>query len=129
MDRLANKTVSINGVGRTAAQPVFRRSIDLLANFLTRLGLVREDADYHLLRGAMVIIFFFFGYQKWFAYEAYCLVPFISHGPLLFCLYPALGVRGASVFLGVCEWAFGTLLLLGFWSNRLGILVAIGSTA
>ena len=67
MDRLANKTVSINGVGSTAAQPVFRRSIDLLANVLTRLGPLREDAEYHLLRVSMVIIFFFFGYQKWFA--------------------------------------------------------------
>ena len=33
MDRLANKTVSINGVGSTAAQPLFRRSIDYLQMF------------------------------------------------------------------------------------------------
>jgi hypothetical protein len=46
MDRLANKTVSIDG----ATQPVFRGPIDLLANVLTRLGLLREDAEYHLLR-------------------------------------------------------------------------------
>ena len=63
MDQLANKTVSINGGGSTAAQPVFGRSIALLANVLTRLGLLREDAEYHLLRVSMVIIFFFFGYQ------------------------------------------------------------------
>ena len=52
MDRLANKTVSIDG----ATQPVFRGPIDLLASFLTRLGLLRDDAEYHLLRAAMVII-------------------------------------------------------------------------
>ena len=129
MDRLANKTVSIDGVGRTAAQPVFRRSIDLLANILARLGLLREDADYHLLRAAMVIIFFFFGYQKWFAYEVDRLIPFISNGPLIFWLYPLLGMRGATLFLGVSEWTFGTLLFLGFWNKRLGILGALGSTA
>ena len=82
MDRLANKTVSIDG----ATQPVFRGPIDLLANVLTRLGLLSEDAEYHLLRLAMVIIFFFFGYQKWFAYEVDRLIPFIRNGPLIFWL-------------------------------------------
>jgi uncharacterized membrane protein YkgB len=129
MNLLANKTVSINGVGSTDAQSVFRRSIDLLANVLTRLGLLRDDADYHLLRAAMVIIFFFFGYQKWFAYEVDRLIPFISNGPLIFWLYPLLGMRGATLFLGMSEWTFGTLLFLGFWNKRLGILGALGSTA
>ena len=129
MDRLANKTVSTNGVGSTAAQPVFQRSIDLLANVLTRLGLLRDDADYHLLRAAMVIIFFFFGYQKWFAYEVDRLIPFISNGPLIFWLYPLLGMRSATLFLGVSEWTFGMLLFLGFWNKKLGILGALGSTA
>ena len=41
-----------------------------LIKILTRSGLLREDFDYHVLRAAMVIIFLFFGYQKWFAYEA-----------------------------------------------------------
>ena len=45
MNRLANKTVTIAGVGSTAAQPVFRRSIDLLANVLTRLGLLRRTPN------------------------------------------------------------------------------------
>jgi uncharacterized membrane protein YkgB len=125
MDRLANKTVSIDG----ATQPVFRGPIDLLANVLTRLGLQREDAEYHLLRLAMVIIFFFFGYQKWFAYEVDRLIPFISNGPLIFWLYPLLGMRGATLFLGASEWTFGALLFLGFWDKRLGILGALGSTA
>jgi uncharacterized membrane protein YkgB len=51
----------------------------------------------------MVIIFAFFGYQKWWAYEAERLIPYISNGPLIFWLYPAFGVRGASWFLGVSE--------------------------
>jgi uncharacterized membrane protein YkgB len=130
MDRLANKTVSIGGgVGNTAMQRVSRRSIDLFANILTKLGLLREDTEYQLLRAAMVVIFFFFGYQKWWAYEAQRLIPYISNGPLIFWLYPAFGVRGASWFLGSCEWTFGTLLFLGFWNKRLGILGALGSCA
>jgi uncharacterized membrane protein YkgB len=129
MGRLVNKAVSIDGVGSTAVLPMFRRSIDLLADVLTRVGLLREDAEYHLLRAAMVIIFFFFGYQKWFAYEVERLIPFISNGPLIFWLYPLLGMRGATLFLGVSEWTFGTLLFLGFWNKRLGILGALGSIA
>jgi uncharacterized membrane protein YkgB len=129
MDRLANKTVSIDGVGSAATPSVFRSSIDLLADVLTKLGLLREDAEYHVLRASMVIIFFFFGYQKWFAYEVDRLIPFISNGPLIFWLYPLLGMRGATLFLGVSEWTFGTLLFLGFWNKRLGILGALGSIA
>jgi uncharacterized membrane protein YkgB len=129
MDRLVNKTVSIDGVGSTAAQPVFRRSIDSLASVLARLGLLREDGEYHLLRASMVVIFFFFGYQKWFAYEVDRLIPFISNGPLIFWLYPLLGMRGATLFLGISEWTFGTLIFLGFWNKRLGILGALGSIA
>ena len=101
--------------------------MDPLIKVLIRLGILKEDLDYHLIRVAMVIIFLFFGYQKWWAYEAERLIPYISNGPLIFWLYPAFGVRGASWFLGSCEWTFGTLLFLGFWNKRLGILGALGS--
>jgi uncharacterized membrane protein YkgB len=103
--------------------------INVLVTALTRLGLLTEDLDYHLLRASMVIIFLFFGYQKWFAYEAEVLIPYISNGPLISWMYPVFGVRGASWFLGVSEWLFGGLLFLGFWDKRLGILGALGSCA
>jgi uncharacterized membrane protein YkgB len=126
MNPLANDPVSVNG--EAAIAPIFRYPIGFLATVLAKLGLLRHDADYHLLRAVMVIMFFFFGYQKWFAYEAERLVPFISNGPLIFWLYPAFGMRGATLFLGASEWTFGTLLFLGFWSRRAGILGALGST-
>ena len=62
------------------------------------------------------------------AYEVDRLIPYISNGPLIFWLYPTFGMRGASWFLGVSEWTFGTLLFLGFWNKKLGILGALGST-
>jgi uncharacterized membrane protein YkgB len=89
--------------------------------------LTRKDFAYHILRASMVIIFLFFGYQKWFEYEVKVLIPYISNGPLIFWLYPVFGIQGASWFLGVSEWLFGTLLLLGFWNKYLGILGALGS--
>jgi uncharacterized membrane protein YkgB len=103
--------------------------MNLLINILTKLGLLKEDLDYHLIRASMVIIFLFFGYQKWFDYEAQALIPYISHGPLIFWMYPAFGIKGATYFLGVAEWLFGALLFAGFWNKKLGILGAIGACA
>jgi uncharacterized membrane protein YkgB len=100
-----------------------------VTRILVRLGILKEDLDYHFLRASMVIIYFFFGYQKWFDYEAQGLIPFFTHGPLIFWMYPVFGVKGASYFLGVSEWLFGALLLAGFWNKKLGILGALGSVA
>ena len=103
--------------------------MNFLVDRLAASWLTRKDLDYHIVRAAMVIIFLFFGYQKWFEYEAQVLIPYISHGPLIFWLYPVFGTRGASWFLGVAEWSFGTLLFLGFWDKRAGVLGALGSIA
>jgi uncharacterized membrane protein YkgB len=103
--------------------------MNLVVDGLANSWLTRKDLDYHVVRTSMVVIFLFFGYQKWFEYEAKVLIPYISNGPLIFWLYPAFGIRGASWFLGVTEWLIGALLFLGFWNKRLGILGAIGSTA
>jgi uncharacterized membrane protein YkgB len=116
---------SVAGAG---LQPAKEQVMDTLINLLAR-ALHKEDLDYHLIRASMVIIFLFFGYQKWFEYEAQVLIPYIGNGPLIFWLYPAFGIRGASWFLGVAEWLFGVLLFLGFWNKRLGILGALGSIA
>ena len=99
--------------------------VNLLTKGLARLGLLRKDLDYHLMRASMVLVFLLFGYQKWFEYEAQVLIPFISNGPLISWLYPVFGIRGASWFLGVAEWSFGALLLLGFWNKKLGMLGAL----
>jgi uncharacterized membrane protein YkgB len=101
--------------------------MEFLIKTLTKSGLLTKDLDYHLLRTSMVMIFLFFGYQKWFEYEAQVLIPYISNGPLISWMYPVFGIRGASWFLGVSEWVTCALLFLGFWDKRLGILGAAGS--
>ena len=100
-----------------------------LISALIKLGLLNDDLDYHLIRASMVVLFLFFGYQKWFEYEAQALIPYIGNGPLIFWMHPVFGVRGTSWLLGVSEWSFALLLFLGFWHKRLGILGALGSTA
>lgn len=101
--------------------------MNFLIKTLTRMGLFKEDLDYHFLRASMVIIYFFFGYQKWFDYEAKGLIPFFTHGPLIFWMYPVFGMKGATYLLGVSEWLFGALLLAGFWNKKLGALGGLGS--
>ena len=129
MNRRATKFDATTGESNGTRPPARVSLMDRLTGVLIRLGTLTEDLDYHLIRASMVIIFFFFGYQKWWAYEAERLIPYISNGPLIFWLYPAFGMRGATWFLGVSEWTFGTLLFLGFWNKRLGILGALGSCA
>lgn len=103
--------------------------MNIFLRALANTGLLKEDLDYHLLRVSMVIIYFFFGYQKWFDYEAQGLIPFFTHGPLIFWMYPVFGMKVSTYFLGVSEWAFGALLLAGFWNKKLGVLGALGSVA
>ena len=72
--------------------------MSFLLKVLAKLGLFKTDLDYRLLRASMVIIYFFFGYQKWFDYEAKGLIPFFTHGPLIFWMYPVFGIKGSTLF-------------------------------
>jgi len=103
--------------------------MNYIIKLLNKSGILESDLDYHFIRASMVIIFLFFGYQKWWNYEAQALIPYISNGPLIFWMYPVFGIRGATYFLGVSEWIFGALLFLGFWNKTAGILGALGGCA
>jgi uncharacterized membrane protein YkgB len=98
-----------------------------LIRLLTNTVVLHGDLDYHFVRASMVIIYFFFGYQKWFDYEAQGLIPFFTHGPLIFWMYPVFGMKGATYLLGASEWLFGALLFAAFWNKKLGVLGALGS--
>src|SRR2546425_12523141 len=73
-----------------------------LINTLTKLGLLNEDLDYHLIRASMVLLFLLFGYQKWFEYEAQVLIPYISNGPLISWMYPC-SASGARAGFSACR--------------------------
>ena len=93
-----------------------------LVKLCDRFGLLRNDLDHHVVRASMVLVFLFFGYQKWWNYEAQALIPYISNGPLIFWMYPVFGVRGACWFRGVSEWTFGALLFMDSGTRRPGFL-------
>jgi uncharacterized membrane protein YkgB len=101
--------------------------ISLLILDISGTILFRSDLDRDLVRAAMVYTFFVFSIQKWTQYTVQMLVPLISHSPIVFWLLPAFGVRGTGYFLATTEMTFGTLIFLGYWYPRLGILGALGS--
>jgi uncharacterized membrane protein YkgB len=103
--------------------------MNYLIKLCDRYGILRSEIDYHVLRASMVLMFLFFGYQKWFEYEAQALIPYISNGPLISWMYPVFGVRDACWLLGVSEWTFGALIFIGFWNKTAGVLGALGGIA
>jgi uncharacterized membrane protein YkgB len=103
--------------------------MNFIISTLVKLGLAKKDLGYNVIRAAMVVIFAWFGWDKWWNAEIQGLVPLIQHGPLIFWTIPTLGVPGTSVLLGTSEYTFGTLLFLGFWNKKLGVLGALGSCA
>jgi uncharacterized membrane protein YkgB len=104
------------------------RLIRPIATVMSALGLLRDNLEYPVLRAAMVYIFAAFCYTKWHQYGAQLMIPFISHSPFLFWLYPAFGIRGGARFLGSSEWIIFALLYAGFWDKRIGAIGALGST-
>jgi uncharacterized membrane protein YkgB len=90
--------------------------------------LFKSDFAYHPVRASMILVFLPFGYQKWFAYEAETLIPFVRNRPLIFWMYPVFAIRGASWLLGASEWLFAALLFLfwGFWNKKAGVFGALG---
>jgi uncharacterized membrane protein YkgB len=73
------------------------RTMDKLIKFLSKAAAFQGDLDYKLIRASMVIIYFFFGYQKWFDYEMQGLIPFFTHGPLIFWMYSVFGIRARRI--------------------------------
>ena len=84
MNQFTRNVDVITGDGAAARLASARGLMNSLIRTLIKLGILKEDLDYHLVRASMVIIFLFFGYQKWWEYEAQVLIPYISNGPLIF---------------------------------------------
>ena len=81
-----------------------------------------------LLRLSMVVIFLWFGLQKFTEYEAIGIAPLVSNSPLTSWLN-VLGTQGASMIIGASELLFGLLLATGFrWPGSVAaILGALGA--
>ena len=64
------------------------------------------------LRYSLVLIFLWFGFLKFTAYEAEGIAPLAMNSPLLSWAFNAFGQRGFAMALGVVELAIGLLIAL-----------------
>ena len=78
------------------------------------------------LRWSLVLIFLWFGFLKFTAFEAKGIAPLVMHSPLLSWAYNLLGERGFSSALGIVEITIGVLIALRPLSARAS---GIGSCA
>lgn len=78
------------------------------------------------LRWSLVLIFLWFGFLKFTAYEAKGIAPLVMHSPLLSWAYELLGERGFASALGVVEITIGVLIALRPFSAKAS---GIGSCA
>ena len=103
--------------------------MNFLVNILTKLGLLKDDLDYHLVRASMVILFLFFGYQKWFEYEAQTLILISATARLFFGCTRFSASAGPVGFWGFRSGCSARSCSQGFWNKKLGILGALGAVA
>ena len=79
-----------------------------------------------LLRYGLALIFVWFGFLKFSAYEADGIAPLAMNSPLLSWAIELLGKQGLSNTLGLIEIAVGVLIATRSWSPKLS---TIGSLA
>ncbi len=85
-----------------------------------------RGAGTHLLRYGLVLIFLWFGFLKFTAYEAEGISGLEMNSPLLSWLFAALGKQGISNVIGVIEIAVGVLIALRAWSPKASAAGSIG---
>jgi uncharacterized membrane protein YkgB len=84
------------------------RRVDLLA--ATGIAVLRYSLVFLLLAG---------GATKFTAAEATAIQPLVANSPFVSWLYPLLGLRGATAFLGVFEIAAALLIATRHWLPRI----------
>ena len=80
-----------------------------------------------LLRGALIIVFLWFGCMKFTHYEATGNAGLIANSPFMSWMNPAFGIQGASDVIGVIELSTATMLFLGAFvpaASALGALMS-----
>ena len=91
------------------------------------LGTKLERIGTPFLRYGLALIFFWFGFLKFTAFEAEGIAPLIMHSPLLSWALDAFGKQGISNVIGVIELAVGALILTRARSATLSGIGSLGA--
>ena len=101
--------------------------MNLVIKILAEVGLVRKDLDYHVVRAAMVMIYFFFAYKKCFPYGAADIDSvYQERAADILDVSSSRPARCQLVFRRFRMGVWGAYFL-GFWNKALGVLGALGS--
>ncbi len=92
------------------------------ATDLEDLGTTLKFLSETAIRYSMVIVFLWFGFLKFTAYEANAIAGFALHSPFLAWFHELLGVQGFSNFIGIIELIAAMLIAAHPISARLGVI-------
>lgn len=92
-----------------------------------RLGGILTNSGINVLRYGLALILLYYGFAKFYAFEAKGIVPLIANSPLMSWMYSVLSVQAVSNVIGSAEIVFAVLIALRFFSARLSAVGSIGA--
>lgn len=94
-----------------------------LTRFATRVG--EHNVPFLVIAIGMVVMLFWAGAFKMTAPGAEGIVPLVSNSPLISWHFRLFGPYIGSDIIGLTEWIGGTLILIGLWKPKAGIVGGI----
>lgn len=92
-----------------------------------RRGGILTNIGINVLRYGLVGILLYYGFAKFFPFEAKGIEPLIANSPLMSWMFAVLSVQAVSNVIGATEIVFAVLIALRFLNARLSALGSIGA--
>ncbi len=99
------------------------------AQTATGNGAVLMNVGIGVLRYGLVAILLYYGFAKFFLFEAKAIEPLVSNSPLMSWMYSVGSVQAVSNVIGSAEIIFAVLIALRSLSARLSALGSMGAIA
>lgn len=97
------------------------------ADAATGIGATLTNIGIGVLRYGLVAILLYYGFAKFFLFEAKGIEPLVSNSPLMSWMYSVGSVQAVSNVIGSTEIIFAVLIALRFFNARLSALGSIGA--
>jgi uncharacterized membrane protein YkgB len=94
-----------------------------------RVGSIFMNVGIGVLRYGLVAILLYYGFAKFFAFEAKGIESLVANSPLMSWMYSVLSVQAVSNVIGATEIVFAVLIALRFFSARLSAIGSAGAIA
>lgn len=94
-----------------------------------RRGGILTSIGINVLRYGLVGILLYYGFAKFFPFEAQAIEPLVANNPLMSWMYSFLSVQMVSNVIGATEIVFAVLIACRVFNARLSALGSIGAIA